>query len=950
MSSKRLVVSIDASRDDSFGLVSPDFLQKVIAPHFAEIPPVVALEVTTAGDGSVGSKRYIGCATSMPSATQSKLLLSPLFAADLQLSEGDLLTVNVLVGTPAADKVLVSPASVDDSEVVEHNAIQIESTLLRKLRVVTVGMKVTVVVHRGLHAQLVVDRVDLAGKGLHERCAMLCEGTELHVATRSRVDPSVSQPTESFLRCSPPVTACANYAIGDLLVSKALSKKLVWNEGLVVGVLSMAELAWEETFKLPPSALRSSAAKARVRIIDSDEVADSSESSIVFLVGFDGSPTTVFVFPDPPPAVAKEVPAFSASQQALSSSPSSLALYHVPLADLSEVHGSVVEKLSNYLRVVMSALPKQFYFSHNILLVGGKGSGKSTFALSLAQALLNVHVEYFDCASSMKDKGTLTALQRTFVEASLCAPTVVVLDNIDTLAPAQQEGNNTSMSGVTEASIESILMTLSSYTSTTISRGPVVVIATSTALETLHEKVRGAACFATVESIPALVVTSRAALLRQQLAGRQGVKVDEGLLKSVAKMTDNFSPFDIVQLTKRLASSLDESGTIAKKQLAAIVSGFTPLAHSGTQFLSSSEKKTWSDIGGMRDAKKALHDALVLPLKHPKLFAKLPLKTRSGVLLFGPPGCGKSYIVSSVVAAEGLHCILVNGPEIFGKYIGQSEQKVREIFEKAQAAAPSVVFFDEFDSVAPQRGHDNTGVTDRVVNQLLCYLDGVEARKNVFVVAASSRPDLIDAALLRPGRLDKAVFCPMPDAADRREVLEVHLRAVGSSLPESELDELVNHTEQWTCADLAGLVSSANLLVVQENIDMSKELAALNLHGDGGSEVTTSKSVADASNSLVFAAGGVSKSIMEKTREAISNARESALRGAGRRQGGDQPVTRRILTLDHIRQAMNSTRRSTTDADLAKQKMLYERFLKAREPGGGGASAQPMPGTKVTFA
>jgi SpoVK/Ycf46/Vps4 family AAA+-type ATPase len=949
MSSRRMVVSIDASRDDSFGLVSPEFLHRVIAPHFAEVPPVVALELTATDDGPGASRRkYIGVATGNPSAPGNKLLLSPLFAADLQLREGDLLAVTVLVGSPVADKVLVSPASVDDSEIVEHNAVQIESTLLRKLRVVQVGMKITVVVHRGLRAQLVVDRIDLAGSGLHERCAMLCEGTELHVATRSRANPTASRPpSEAFLRMLPADATAA--AVGDVLVNKDLANRMNWTEGMAVGIVNMAEMAWMESFKLPPSMLRSGAAKGHVRIAVEAPVS----STAISVGGFSASPTTAYVFPDPPPAVAKEMSALSAAQEALISSPFRRNLFRVSMEDLRDVHGDVILKLVNYLGVVARAPPQHFFFSHNVLLTGAKGGGKSTAALCVAQTLSCVHVTYFDCAASGKDKTTLASLQRTFLEAALCAPSIVVLDNLEAMAPAQQEGNNAAMSAATEASLEAFLTTLSSCTDTQVSRGPVIVMATSTALEAVHEKVRGAFCFALIEALPALSVTSRAALLRQQLAANlpSGMLPDDGLVKAAAKLTDNYSPFDIVQLTKRLASSLDrETGMVPKKQLAAVVAGFTPLAHSGTQFLSSTDRKTWADIGGMSEAKKALHDALVLPLKHPKLFAKLPLKTRSGVLLFGPPGCGKSYVVASAVAAEGLHCILVNGPEIFGKYIGQSEQKVREIFEKAQAAAPSVVFFDEFESVAPQRGHDNTGVTDRVVNQLLCYLDGVEARKNVFVVAASSRPDLIDAALLRPGRLDKAVLCPMPCAADRREILDVHLRAVGASasLSADEMAELVDHTDQWTAADLAGLVASANLLVIQENIDMSKELAALNLGGNAGAARDGLRDTA-ASSSLVLASGSASKNLLEKVREAVAGSHDASPRPAPRAGVAATPnPTRRVLSMTHVRQALLTTRRSTTDGDLLKQQALYDRFMKSREPGGGGAV--PQPGTKVTFA
>ncbi|EFN55025.1 hypothetical protein CHLNCDRAFT_24198, partial [Chlorella variabilis] len=148
-----------------------------------------------------------------------------------------------------------------------------------------------------------------------------------------------------------------------------------------------------------------------------------------------------------------------------------------------------------------------------------------------------------------------------------------------------------------------------------------------------------------------------------------------------------------------------------------------------------------------------------------------PLRLRTGVLLYGPPGCGKTHIVAAAVAAAGVRCITVSGPELLNKYIGASEAAVRDVFQRAAAAAPCLLLFDEFDAIAPQRGHDNTGVTDRVVNQLLTELDGVEGLRGVCVVGATSRPDLLDAALLRPGRLDRLVFCGFPSPLERGAVL-----------------------------------------------------------------------------------------------------------------------------------------------------------------------------------
>lgn len=207
-----------------------------------------------------------------------------------------------------------------------------------------------------------------------------------------------------------------------------------------------------------------------------------------------------------------------------------------------------------------------------------------------------------------------------------------------------------------------------------------------------------------------------------------------------------------------------------------------------------------------------------LPSKFPNIFAQAPLRMRSNVLLYGPPGCGKTHIVGAAAAACSLRFISVKGPELLNKYIGASEQAVRDIFSKAAAAAPCLLFFDEFDSIAPKRGHDNTGVTDRVVNQFLTELDGVEVLTGVFVFAATSRPDLLDAALLRPGRLDRLLFCDFPSQHERSEILSVLSRKLPLA-SDVDLDVVARLTEGFSGADLQALLSDAQLEAVHDLLD-----------------------------------------------------------------------------------------------------------------------------------
>ena len=280
---------------------------------------------------------------------------------------------------------------------------------------------------------------------------------------------------------------------------------------------------------------------------------------------------------------------------------------------------------------------------------------------------------------------------------------------------------------------------------------------------------------------------------------------------------------------------------------------------------SSSLPRGWEDVGGMDAAREALTEALSLPLAAARLVASgkggekgkgkgkkkmtssssssspsssssaPPLRLRTGVLLFGPPGCGKTHAARAAVAAAGARCITVKGPELLNKYIGASEAAVRAVFSRARAAAPCVLFFDEFDSLAPSRGADSTGVTDRVVNALLTEIDGAEGLEGVVVVAASSRPDLVDAALLRPGRLDRLVYCGPPSgleerravlsAAARRLVLsgEAEEKDEKNSAPLLLLDELAERTEGFSGADLGALLSEAALLAAREAVEEAEE-------------------------------------------------------------------------------------------------------------------------------
>lgn len=233
---------------------------------------------------------------------------------------------------------------------------------------------------------------------------------------------------------------------------------------------------------------------------------------------------------------------------------------------------------------------------------------------------------------------------------------------------------------------------------------------------------------------------------------------------------------------------------------------------------------TWNDIGSLQDIRQELNLAILAPVKFPDRIKQLGLQAPSGVLLCGPPGCGKTLLAKAVANEAGINFISVKGPELLNMYVGESERAVRQCFTRARNSANCVIFFDEFDALCPKRaGSNDSSASSRVVNQLLTEMDGVEGRKGVFLMAATNRPDMVDPAVLRPGRLDKILYVGLPEQADRLDILRaLTKRGTEPTLADDvSLDELAIRTDSFSGADLAGLVRQASLQSLKDSI--SKE-------------------------------------------------------------------------------------------------------------------------------
>jgi transitional endoplasmic reticulum ATPase len=303
-------------------------------------------------------------------------------------------------------------------------------------------------------------------------------------------------------------------------------------------------------------------------------------------------------------------------------------------------------------------------------------------------------------------------------------------------------------------------------------------------------------------------------------------------LDEIAGRTPGFVVADLQALVREAAlraaaraSSDGKPPMLAQEDLTGALTVIRPLSRSATEEISVGSV-TLDDVGDMVATKQALTEAVLWPLQHPDTFARLGVDPPRGVLLYGPPGCGKTFVVRALASTGRLSVHAVKGAELMDKWVGSSEKAVRELFRRARDSAPSLVFLDEIDALAPRRGQSfDSGVTDRVVAALLTELDGVDPLRDVVVLGATNRPDLIDPALLRPGRLEKLVFVEPPDAQARRDIL----RTAGKSVPlaaDVNLDALADELDGYSAADCVALLREAALTAMRRSIDAADVTAA----------------------------------------------------------------------------------------------------------------------------
>lgn len=460
-----------------------------------------------------------------------------------------------------------------------------------------------------------------------------------------------------------------------------------------------------------------------------------------------------------------------------------------------------------------------------VLLHGPPGTGKTLIARAVASETDANFVSISGPEIVSKFYGeSEQRLRQIFEEAYRAAPSIVFIDEIDSIAPKREE-----VSGDMERRVVAQLLALMDGLS---SRGEVIVIAATNRPNALDPALRRGGRFDREVEIG---IPNKNGRLEILYVHTRGMPLDESLdLMEIAEVTHGFVGADLFALCKEAAmhtleralpdldvkedipSEVLENLRVTRDDFYIALKKIEPSAMREV-FVEVSEVH-WNEVGGLDEAKQALIESVEWPLNYPEAFLSVGIRPPKGILLYGLPGTGKTMLVKALATETSLNFISIKGPELLSKWVGESEKAVREIFRKARQASPALVFFDEIDSIVPARGSGSeTHVTERVVSQFLTELDGLEELKDVVIVAATNRPDLLDRSLLRPGRFDRLIYIPMPDKEDRKKIIEIHLSKMAVS-GEVSADRLAERTENYTGADLEMLCREAGMLSLREHI------------------------------------------------------------------------------------------------------------------------------------
>ncbi len=460
-----------------------------------------------------------------------------------------------------------------------------------------------------------------------------------------------------------------------------------------------------------------------------------------------------------------------------------------------------------------------------VLLHGPPGTGKTLLAKAVAN---ETSASFFSIAGpeiiSKYYGESEQQLREIFEDATEEAPSIIFIDELDSIAPKRED-----VTGEVERRVVAQLLTMMDGLET---RGQVVVIAATNRLDSVDPALRRPGRFDREIELGVPDESGRQEILRIHTRGMP--LADDVDLDDLAEDTHGFVGADIENLTKEAAMKalrrylpeidLDEDEIppalldrmiIKRSDFGTALNEVEPSAM--REVLVELPKITWDDVGGLEEAKESVQESVEWPLSNPERFERLGINPPKGVLLYGPPGTGKTLMAKAVASETNANFISVRGPQLLSKWVGESEKAIRQTFRKARQVSPTVIFFDELDSLAPNRSQEvGSNVSERVVNQLLTELDGLEEMEDVIVIGATNRPDMIDPALIRSGRFDRLVMIGQPSIEGREQILKIHTQETPLAADVS-LRELAEITEGYVGSDLENIAREAAMEALRED-------------------------------------------------------------------------------------------------------------------------------------
>ncbi len=470
-----------------------------------------------------------------------------------------------------------------------------------------------------------------------------------------------------------------------------------------------------------------------------------------------------------------------------------------------------------------------------VLLYGPPGTGKTLLAKAVANETNAsfYHIAGPEVVSKFVGESE-ERLRKIFEEARKNAPSIIFIDELDAIAPKRGETK-----GDVEKRLVAQLLTLMDGLE---SRGEVVVIGATNRPDDIDEALRRPGRFDREIEIG---IPDRKGRLEILKIHTRNMPLEDVNLEKLAEITHGYTGADLEALAKEAALAALrrylqnpefrkglEEGKITQEMLNQIKVTQRDFEEAMKSIQPSALREIyvekpnvkWDDVGGLEKAKQALQEAIQYSLKYPEVIERYGLTPIRGIVLYGPPGTGKTLLAKAAAGESDANFLAINGPEIYSKWVGESEKTLREIFKKARQAAPTILFIDELDAIAPKRsGEDTTKVSERIVNTLLTELDGIRANKQVLVIGATNRLDMIDPALLRPGRFDKQIDVGLPDEKARLEIFKIHTKRMPLA-EDVDLKELAKVTEGFTGADIADVVREAAMTALREALkDVEEE-------------------------------------------------------------------------------------------------------------------------------